>query len=54
MVSKTFFVEWVREEIDETDEESLLDAEARNQNPGLKVRPATSEALIISLARAQH
>eukprot|EP00057_Strongylocentrotus_purpuratus_P028225 XP_011682699.1 PREDICTED: double zinc ribbon and ankyrin repeat-containing protein 1 [Strongylocentrotus purpuratus] len=55
VVSKTFFVEWVREETDETDdEESLLEAEARNQSPGLKLTASkTTTALLKRVVEAE-
>ncbi|XP_072169179.1 double zinc ribbon and ankyrin repeat-containing protein 1-like [Diadema setosum] len=54
VVSKTFFVEWVPEEVDETDEESLLEAEARNQSPGLKLTTTkTTAALLKKVVEAE-
>ncbi|XP_041468283.1 double zinc ribbon and ankyrin repeat-containing protein 1-like [Lytechinus variegatus] len=54
VVSKTFFVEWVREEPDDTDEESLLEAEARNQSPGLKLTASkTTTALLKKVVEAE-
>ncbi|XP_063958666.1 double zinc ribbon and ankyrin repeat-containing protein 1-like [Lytechinus pictus] len=54
VVSKTFFVEWVREEPDDTDDESLLEAEARNQSPGLKLTASkTTTALLKKVVEAE-